>query len=141
MLKFLIIEINWPKFYKNGKAKTFKMDNMKLGMQEPMNFGIAVSVLVDKLNTMENADEVALFLESQGIKGNRGMAVSCPISNWIMRESGVDDVTTLYDVMVWDSTNGFSVCLERHGLGYGPWEFVKNFDGGKYPHLMRDEVY
>ena len=98
---------------------------------------ISIQVLVDKLNGFSSADEVALFLESQGVKGRRTCSSNCVISNWISRESGEPFInTTVSKVCAWNNDaqvfeDPKEVCL----LSTNVAAFINLFDDGDYPNL------
>lgn len=104
------------------------------------NIGIDVSVLVDKLNVLETPNEVADFLRTQDIQGEKGRASSCVISNWIKRESGGAYVTTAARVKIWYSELGArlhsEMPLEEHTVSLATLDFIQLFDRGDYPDLV-----
>lgn len=108
---------------------------------------IDVQVLVDKLNGLESADEVAAFLQEQGVIGVPMAAEFCPVSNWIRRESGEKHVSTANSVRIWETEN--TAFWNSYGPGdikaqyiLSPFvqKFIVKFDSLNYPNLVRSIV-
>jgi hypothetical protein len=99
---------------------------------------IEIGVLVDKLNSMETPKEIAEFLMSQGIKGQKSSARQCPISTWISRESGRVASTVLGAVFELEIGNP-SHMKDRFDLSETVDEFIMAFDKRQYPSLISDE--
>lgn len=98
---------------------------------------IAVQVLMDKLNSFEDTQEIVEFFESQDVQGQPGESNSCVITNWVKRESGEEYVTTAAYVKVWSYDYEYSVSpKERHGVSDVVCAFILNFDKGRYPTLV-----
>lgn len=84
------------------------------------------------LNTLpDTADDIAVFLEGQGIKGRRGNAEQCAIARYLVA-NGFTDVDVCSDEC--DAAIG--------GKGYRTKpprrvaEFIALFDAAKYPRLL-----
>ena len=100
---------------------------------------ISVQVLVDKINSFECDQEVADFLISQHIKGDRTSASRCVISNWIAREAEEPYVTTSDKIKVWFWEGMSRTIRESYELNEALSKFVYNFDSGHYPELDSGE--
>ena len=98
---------------------------------------IDVEILVDKLNSFESADDVAFFLYDQNIRGEVGSAARCVISQWIMRESGYERVSTASEITIW---NEDEFCPRSYPINESVAYFINRFDSKVYPQLiMRPE--
>ncbi len=90
---------------------------------------------LDKLNSMESADEVAKFFEEEGVTGHPKAASSCAISSFLKTKTGKRVSTTPAYVSTYESNTH----TRETEVPLGPVlrEFVKNFDERKYPALLR----
>jgi hypothetical protein len=89
---------------------------------------------VTELVSCSSAEEIATYLHSQGVKGDRSVLNSCPISNWGIMTFGYEcemDEENL-NIRV-DSTNGSWFYLKATPAMK---EFIKKFDDGCYPELV-----
>ena len=78
-------------------------------------------------------DDIAGFLQQEGIKGRRSNAFTCPVSRYLERELG-QSVSTSQDGSAWVRDGGVPTVRDiRVG------RFVTDFDLGKHPEL--DEQY
>lgn len=108
---------------------------------------LAVIEVLEKLGALGSADHIALFLEEQGIRGHLTNSESCPITNYIERETTADASTGRYSVVV-GLQRGLG-CTERIDFTdddtyYLPQyeaisHFVAAFDNEKYPNLIERE--
>jgi hypothetical protein len=101
-----------------------------------MDFGVAV----EKLQSLDSADEVADFLYSQDVKGQRWNRVTCPIATWLYQETGC--LASVNPGQIWN-LDGWGPEVDIETFTYEPTEamgnFIRAFDLGKYPNL--DKVW
>lgn len=90
---------------------------------------IDFQVARDKLLSFETADEIAQFLESQGVKAARAMSTSCAIAEWMTETTG----TQVY-VNQQEMWRMFDTAPVHHNRALG--EFIHRFDEGYYPELI-----
>lgn len=83
-----------------------------------------------------SADQIARYLEKQGIKGKRNSSVQCPVARWLRQELGGTVLTRAYSVMYY----GPFPRVVKYGYGDSLKEFVKRFDNGGFPNLLDDTV-
>lgn len=79
------------------------------------------------------AKEIAAKLKHLNIKGERKSAFSCPLSAYLENRTGVHHTIT---------DNGYYIYDRAHGIIHGELpksvaKFVKKFDKGKYPELIK----
>lgn len=94
------------------------------------DFGIAPEVAMDKLYGFETADEVAEFLQDQGIKAQRASATSCAISKWVSEVTG-EFVTTGPTSMSVGNLCEYQAFYHTKAVS----EFIVLFDNGFFPEL------
>ena len=102
---------------------------------------VEVSVLVDKLNSLDTSLDVYSFLKGQGVKGERQSANACVINNWMKRESGCQTVTTSFRrIKVWSAIpfdNTDAELIESYEVEPQISNFIRNFDEGMYEDLEK----
>ena len=110
--------------------------------------GVDIGVLVDKLDGFETSQEIAQFLQSQGITARRRRPDSCAITQWIKQESDNENIQT-YIERDWSGNREFGEIRDGnydvgfdafHGAIYRTSEvvaqFIREFDNGQYPDLI-----
>lgn len=102
--------------------------------------------LIDKLASEGGPDAIALFLQSQGVKGLVGDGFHCPLATYLKRETGACEVGVgqsgayLYsETAAEPCTSAVSFIVDGEQVEkYAPISnFVDAFDGKKYPHLIK----
>lgn len=106
-----------------------------------MNTDHDVPEVIDKLQALGSAGQIAQFLEDQGITGRVKEAESCPVANYIARQTGcadalVDHLFITYGCDTASNVNQIS-WVEIAGTPVG--EFVADFDHGLFPKLNEDD--
>lgn len=56
--------------------------------------------LVEKLAAQGDANQIALHLEQEGVQGQRSSAVSCVVSKYLQRESGLDYINVVPECVI-----------------------------------------
>lgn len=98
-----------------------------------------LSVVMDKLQGFENADDIAAFLQGYGIKAMPRQAQACAITMFIKEETGMTNIATgTKNVVVYDSEDSRSVNDIRITHTDAIEQFVLNYDQYKYPLLQVD---
>lgn len=95
-------------------------------------------VACDKLKQFEESYQIAEFLASKGIRGHRGSAGSCPITNWIKSETYLPDVATCQDWIVDNTKAGPRDNPVKVDTTQAIYDFIMEFDGGGYENLALD---
>lgn len=86
--------------------------------------------VLDQLESLgDTADDVFDTLEQLNIKGKRGVAHSCPISNYMTYLNGRHGFS-VYDHLYWDTQQYDVVKVPKQ-----VFKFLCSFDDGKYPEL------
>lgn len=85
----------------------------------------------------DTADEIALFLEEQGITGERAVTNTCPIANFVQNKSGIivvvdAKITGLIHPDDYDFTRQF-----RNSTAM--FDFIRDFDAGEFSFLQEPE--
>lgn len=95
----------------------------------------AFSDAIVNLYSFSTADGIARFFASKGIKGDRNILESCPISQYTATTASVEV-----------ETNDSGICTSRldsprrkvsFPLSSAMKDFIENFDAGLYPELVR----
>lgn len=93
--------------------------------------------LIDKLATQGSCDQIALFLEQEGIKGQPKRFQYCAIAAYLKRETGRAVSVGSRGATLYDSMD------VRDKPEYVQWDypqiakFINKFDDGAYPKLVR----
>lgn len=92
--------------------------------------------LVDQLNAFADAESVKEFLKLFGVKGYRQDEESCPISNWISKQTHcfvitTDTIKVFHSGLEWAEDPEFDEFETSTVLK----SFITNFDLGHYPEL------
>lgn len=82
---------------------------------------------IQELHQFETADEIATFLEDEGIKGIIRGSSSCPLANFFSKR-GFDAAVCREHIYI-SGQNTFANTDALHN-------FVYNFDNGDYPQLI-----
>jgi len=88
--------------------------------------------VVDELD--DRSFRIADFLVRQGIKGDRDNCTSCPIAEYVLRATGARwaDVTATEIEVAYRDGSAQVVETPEHVV-----DFIEDFDGGRYPELVR----
>jgi hypothetical protein len=87
-------------------------------------------VLLDKLGSFSTPDEVAQYLEGQGIVGDLRKGSTCPVSKYTT-QNGANYVYTSRRSMLTDR--------KIYNLPEVVSKFVEKFDEGHYPNLVKED--
>jgi hypothetical protein len=96
--------------------------------------GVDPNVVMDKLVGLCSPDAIAEYLLDEGIVGKRGFGDSCPVANYIRRETGLVTFVSLGEWGVEPETIHFGT--PNREMPYVVGRFVNNFDNGMYPDLI-----
>jgi hypothetical protein len=96
-----------------------------------MNAYPTVAEVIDKLQALGSANQIAQFLSGEGITGVRTLLNSCPIANYLKRETGAEKVR----VNGFWAENEERLTMYRDGTPIPA--FIARFDAGLYPELER----
>lgn len=94
---------------------------------------------VDKLAAEGNADQIALFLQQQGVQADPGCLDRCALAMWFSRETRAraevsgDDAAAIHPHWYWLSSE--PIALPEQLV-----DFVDRFDAGDYPALIAPET-
>lgn len=96
---------------------------------------VSVTELLDRLAKLGSAEAIAAHLLAAGAFGRPGKARRCPLSLYVLRETGV---RVYVDHLSWSTVDR----LPSEGGTLPPpvGEFVWRFDVGRYPELDDREV-
>lgn len=98
--------------------------------------GNTLADVVGKLEAMGSADQIALELESLGIRARMSDGNSCAITEYVKQTIETDYVFT--------SNSFVSALVEGRGdsqeLPYAAREFVRRFDAGDFPNLAASDL-
>ena len=92
-----------------------------------LDFEVAYKTLAQ----MESSQEIAEFLTLQNIKAEKFQSLSCAISEWMFRSTGVVSSTGLTGIRQLRSPD------VKYPLTRAMYNFVWDFDNGWYPQLER----
>lgn len=99
--------------------------------------------VMSELNALPDPDDVANFLRSKGVKGERGQQCTCPIAQYVIRETGATraEVSSSYTTAVFlDIESGTRIeQLDSVDHELSVEEFVEYFDNDGYPELDSEE--
>lgn len=101
------------------------------------------SVVMDKLQSFETAEDIAEFLKGYGIKARPGKSRYCAISEFVAIETNSPIVLTSTG-MVSTYTNKLDGPAEldrRAECTNVMSEFIVKFDQGLYPDLISDPIF
>lgn len=97
--------------------------------------------VVDKLITIGSAEQIALFFEEQGIKGEVASSSSCAIAEYVKLATGEGLVHSFWgQVTVCDPIEGSSAGTTRERVSHESVlldNFMAKFDNGCYPNLIK----
>lgn len=97
--------------------------------------------VVNELGQLSDND-IAAYLKVHGITGVRGSTASCPLAEYISKETGLNVRVASY---VWVPFNEGCPALSRGTkqevmTPESMRAFISKFDAGKWPELMRETV-
>lgn len=98
---------------------------------------------VRDISVYDNPDELAMFLNSEGIKGRPGVCNACPIAEYFIKRVVVK-FPSIYDMRVTVSLMysflfvGTNVEFSMHST-VAMGEFIESFDRGFYKFLERTD--
>jgi len=84
-------------------------------------------------------DEIAELFRREDIKGSHG-AVTCPVSNYLKRETGIRYSVFLSARQYDEEQRCEVVQRESYGVPFSVFEFIQRFDAGQYPDLEEEEA-
>lgn len=110
---------------------------MKISNDRP-----TVAEVVDKLAALGSGQQIAQFFEERGIVGSMGWSDTCPVANYIRRETGRWVQAGIFTV---SSPGVFAVeegaftldVKDQVALPEPIMDFIVDFDRGKYPRLVK----
>jgi hypothetical protein len=79
-------------------------------------------------------DEVAEYLQSQGITGLRGNSQKCPIAVWLQSVTGYGQIRVAWNVAIW-----FDGVIAKYETPPVLRNFYHAFDSMQYPDLLAVE--
>ena len=89
--------------------------------------------VLDKLGALGSARQIADYLAAQGVTGWPSLANRCPVSQWVLAESGL---RISLSKSGWDLWAPDDLMAERVGATPEPvGEFIVAFDNGAYREL------
>lgn len=95
-----------------------------------MQYDHEIGRLVNKLNGFSNAQRLADFLETEGIKGVKMNACMCPIARWVSKSINYQQCVTMnYNLRVGSANH------TPYMLSPVVHLFIQLFDAGKFPQL------
>ena len=102
-----------------------------------LDFGVAR----DKLIHLETGDEIADFLQSQGVTATPGDATNCAIAVWMQRQTGQQVRVSQQQMWVLPEDSNdvdwwFTEQPQYHEHTPAMQEFTVQFDDGQYPDLI-----
>jgi hypothetical protein len=95
--------------------------------------------LLDKLATEGNAEQIAVFFEEQKIQGFRRKHTSCPVAQYLHRETQTLGARVGKTFVDWPTAQQYNDS-DHCELPAPVQDFVNNFDGGCYPTLEAPSV-
>lgn len=95
---------------------------------------IDFNVAYDKIAQFKSADEIANYLNSCGIKAEKGVPDACAISVWMRDQTGLRILTNSGECWSAGPDNMFDA-LESRRNTLAVHTFVESFDSGLYPEL------
>jgi hypothetical protein len=88
--------------------------------------------VVDKLQTLGSADQIAAFFAQEGVTGSVRRVRSCPVAAYVKRETGLVEVLATRGFVVdWHTQDGVP-CRDTPVS-----DFIARFDDGAYDELVR----
>lgn len=101
---------------------------------------IDFQVAFDKLASLDCADEIALFLQEQGVKAYKAEPQKCAIAQWITDSTGLDEIyVDSISIDHWISDSEEHQVLGSCTVAMG--DFIVAFDDGKYPYLIAEDYH
>lgn len=94
-----------------------------------------VGETINKLAALGSSRQIALYLEEQQCAGHRNLAQSCPLARYVSRETG-EVVRVGGLICEYDAAFGVALAFLPDGVR----EFVKDFDHGRYPNLIKGDL-
>lgn len=92
--------------------------------------------LLDKLDNLGNADVIAEFFLTEGVRGVRKNSVKCPIAKWLAVETGGKySVGSASVCPVHTADTDLTLANWGHHLPPAAQEFVLRFDKGEFDDL------
>lgn len=102
-----------------------------------------LSVVMDKLQGFETAEDLADFFRGYGIKAQPRNARMCAISQFVVEETGLEGIVTNTECVThyMEDDGNEDYDYEYQAIYSSPHtqameEFVKNYDRGYYPDLV-----
>ncbi|MGH7485014.1 MAG: hypothetical protein ACREMY_05315, partial [bacterium] len=95
--------------------------------------------ILERLDALGSAMSIANFLSNEGIAGYKESAVLCPLAVYLTRETGKEWVVgtdTVRASLYNDSP--YPVIRPDIPIGVHVRQFIRLFDAGVYPDLVRD---
>lgn len=97
------------------------------------------SVVMDKLQSFETADDIAEFFRGYGIKAHPMVARACAISQFVMEETGEERVSTTHtNVVVFQGYDGGPITGDNTAAMA---DFITKYDKGVYEDLINKNLY
>lgn len=99
---------------------------------------IDLGVAYDKLAQFETSQEIAEYLQSEGVKGLRASSDRCAIAVWVQDLTGQQVLVNpggMYTLVLNDET-GIMGYKEQFENTEAMYEFICMFDSGQYPDLI-----
>jgi hypothetical protein len=97
-----------------------------------VEFTPTVPEIIDKLRSLGSPRQIADFLASQGVVGERLVAGACPLANYLHREAHEPvSVGALSIGVGWPPI----AQPDTYIIGTALQGFVREFDAGRYPEL------
>jgi hypothetical protein len=84
----------------------------------------------------ETSDQVCRSLKERGIKGDMWCGSSCPIANYLRKETGVLVSVNTRQVSIFDPRNKSHEHYLDQELPAAISAFIRNFDNRAYPELI-----
>lgn len=85
----------------------------------------------------QDAESIAAFFGSQGIRGKRLLVGDCPLARWLQRECGTRKLWVGPQMVV--HVNDDTRELEYALLAQPVMDFMHGWDRGAYSHLVEEE--
>lgn len=107
------------------------------------NARLAAQPYVDKLAAFQTAQEIRDFLVDEEIKAHPVQARACAIAMYVSRGSGeqVSVARSLGVCLAGFVEDRVGKLTEVGACTPAMREFIANFDNGRYPELMAEEVF
>lgn len=96
-----------------------------------------MAVALAKLNEFETADDIAKFLESQGVKGVIGDSRNCPLAVWLKRAVVYNDISVGWNTCATFGLPNTVGAVAAFATSEVMRAFYNAFDYGHYPALLK----